>query len=103
MHTAAASQVAWLCAAACHDAACLEHMNRMRMLLPSGMLPLQCEHGVWLNAGALASSAAATLPFMSTTLEDGLLRWLRAAELTCDRAALLVVQVRAVAGSWDLD
>jgi signal transduction protein with GAF and PtsI domain len=62
--------------------------------------PVQCEHGVWLNAGALASSAAATLPFMSTTLEDGLLRWLRAAELTCDRAALLVVQARAGARSW---
>ncbi len=53
---------------------------------------MQCEHGVWLNAGALASSAASTLPFMSSTLEDGLLRWLRAAELTCDRAALLVAQ-----------
>jgi hypothetical protein len=63
---------------------------------------LQCEHGVWLNAGALASSAAATLPFMSTTLEDGLLRWLRAAELTCDRAALLVVQVRAVEAASDV-
>lgn len=26
------------------------------------------------------------------TVEDALLRWLRAAELTCDRAALLVAQ-----------
>lgn len=54
---------------------------------------VQCDHGVWLNAGTLVSSAAASLPFMSSTLEDGLLRWLRAAELTCDRAALLVAQV----------
>lgn len=57
---------------------------------------------MWLNAGALASSAAATLPFMSTTLEDGLLRWLRAAELTCDRAALLVVQVRGAEAAVDV-
>ena len=30
------------------------------------------------------------------TVEDALLRWLRAAELTCDRAALLVAQDPAV-------
>ena len=29
---------------------------------------------------------------ISGTVEEGLLRWLRAAELTCDRAALLVAQ-----------
>ena len=34
------------------------------------------------------------LPVISGTVEEALLRWLRAAELTCDRAALLVAQVR---------
>lgn len=29
---------------------------------------------------------------IASSLEDQLLRWLRAAELTCDRAALLVAQ-----------
>ena len=33
------------------------------------------------------------LPVISGTVEEALLRWLRAAELTCDRAALLVAQV----------
>lgn len=34
------------------------------------------------------------IPLVSGAVEDALLRWLRAAELTCDRAALLVAQVR---------
>ena len=37
------------------------------------------------------------LPVISGTVEEALLRWLRAAELTCDRAALLVAQVRTSA------
>lgn len=36
------------------------------------------------------------LPVVSAAVEEGLLRWLRAAELTCDRAALLVAQDRWV-------
>lgn len=39
------------------------------------------------------------LPAISGTVEDGLLRWLRAAELTCDRAALLVAQDSRVVAS----
>jgi len=35
-------------------------------------------------------------PAAPGTVEDALLRWLRAAELTCDRAALLVAQDPAV-------
>jgi len=54
---------------------------------------LQCDHGVWLTAAhALGSGFANFVPGLSRGVEDGLLRWLRAAELTCDRAALLVVQ-----------
>jgi Zn-dependent protease with chaperone function len=34
--------------------------------------------------------------YAAGTVEDALLRWLRAAELTCDRAALLVAQDPAV-------
>lgn len=36
------------------------------------------------------------LPVISSTVEEGIMRWLRAAELTCDRAALLVAQDRDV-------
>mmetsp|Transcript_1755 Transcript_1755/g.5092 ORF Transcript_1755/g.5092 Transcript_1755/m.5092 type:complete len:323 (-) Transcript_1755:264-1232(-) len=54
---------------------------------------LKCDHGLWLTiANLLASGAVSILPVISSSLEEGLLRWLRAAELTCDRAALLVAQ-----------
>ena len=55
---------------------------------------LKCDHGVWLTiANVLASGTLSVLPAASRAVEEALLRWLRAAELTCDRAALLVVQV----------
>lgn len=54
---------------------------------------LKCEHGVWLTvAHVLAGGTLSVLPVMARAVEDNLLRWLRAAELTCDRAALLVAQ-----------
>ena len=43
-------------------------------------------------ANVLASNTLTVLPLLSGAVEEGLLRWLRAAELTCDRAALLVAQ-----------
>lgn len=61
---------------------------------------LKCDHGVWLTAAnVLASGTVSLLPAISGTVEDGLLRWLRAAELTCDRAALLVAQDSRVVAS----
>lgn len=54
---------------------------------------LKCQHGVWLTAAnVLALGTVSLLPIVSRAVEEGLLRWLRAAELTCDRAALLVAQ-----------
>jgi Zn-dependent protease with chaperone function len=51
---------------------------------------LLCDHGVWLTAAsALASGAAAVLPGVGGAVEAALLRWARAAELSCDRAAVL--------------
>ena len=47
-------------------------------------------------ANVLASNTLAVLPLLSGAIEEGLLRWLRAAELTCDRAALLVAQDHCV-------
>ena len=46
-------------------------------------------------ANVLALGTVSLLPLVSGAVEEALLRWLRAAELTCDRAALLVAQVRA--------
>ncbi len=58
---------------------------------------LKCEHGVWLTAAnVLALGTVSLLPWVTRPVEEALTRWLRAAELTCDRAALLVVQDKRV-------
>eukprot|EP00286_Rhodomonas_abbreviata_P021857 CAMPEP_0181305454 /NCGR_PEP_ID=MMETSP1101-20121128/9738_1 /TAXON_ID=46948 /ORGANISM="Rhodomonas abbreviata, Strain Caron Lab Isolate" /LENGTH=394 /DNA_ID=CAMNT_0023411371 /DNA_START=10 /DNA_END=1194 /DNA_ORIENTATION=+ len=62
---------------------------------------LKCEHGVYLTAANLLTGIASQLPVfggvVSASLEASVLRWLRAAELSCDRASLLVAQdVRVV-------
>ncbi|XP_008450100.2 plastoglobule-localized metallopeptidase 48, chloroplastic [Cucumis melo] len=57
---------------------------------------LKCDHGVWLTFANILTVGAYTVPgfggFLARNLEEQLFRWLRAAELTCDRAALLVAQ-----------
>ncbi|PWZ30109.1 Protease HtpX [Zea mays] len=56
---------------------------------------LKCDHGVWLTFANILTMGAYTVPgfgMVAGFLEEQLYRWLRAAELTCDRAALLVVQ-----------
>ncbi|KAF3337482.1 Protease HtpX [Carex littledalei] len=56
---------------------------------------LKCDHGVWLTFANILAMGASSLPgfgFIAGFLEEQMYRWLRAAELTCDRAALLVVQ-----------
>ncbi|KDP46283.1 hypothetical protein JCGZ_10123 [Jatropha curcas] len=57
---------------------------------------LKCDHGVWLTFANILTLGAYTLPglgqLIAQSLEEQLFRWLRAAELTCDRAALLVAQ-----------
>lgn len=54
---------------------------------------LKCNHGVWLTIGnVLANGTSNLLPLVSSVAEESLFRWMRAAELTCDRSALLVVQ-----------
>lgn len=57
---------------------------------------LKCDHGVWLTFANILTLGAYTVPgigrLIAQSLEEQLLRWLRSAELTCDRAALLVAQ-----------
>jgi hypothetical protein len=73
---------------------------------PAASLQLGCEHT--LSDVARLKNVGEPVPMLSAllcwgvlwcaagTVEDALLRWLRAAELTCDRAALLVAQDPAV-------
>ena len=61
---------------------------------------LKCEHGVWLTAAnVLALGTVSLLPWVNNAVQEALTRWLRAAELTCDRAALLVSQNPKVVAS----
>jgi Zn-dependent protease with chaperone function len=59
---------------------------------------LKCEHSLFIAmANILLTPLASVFPVGNAALESSLLQWQRTAELTCDRAALLVVQdVRAV-------
>ncbi|KAE9448977.1 hypothetical protein C3L33_19125, partial [Rhododendron williamsianum] len=57
---------------------------------------LKCDHGVWLSIANIFILGAYGVPglggLIAQVLEEQLFLWLRAAELTCDRAALLVAQ-----------
>lgn len=57
---------------------------------------LKCDHGLWLTFANLIALGAYSVPglgaLLAHNMEEQLMRWLRAAELTCDRAALLVAQ-----------
>lgn len=57
---------------------------------------LKCEHGVYLTLANLMVLAASQVPawgrWMAEGLQDRLMEWVRCAELTCDRAALLATQ-----------
>ena len=47
---------------------------------------LKCDHGVWLTvANVLANGTMRFLPVVSSAVEEALFKWIRAAELTCDR------------------
>lgn len=90
---------------------------------------LKCDHGVWLTFANIITLGAYSVPGMfcdvlnfllimdihakgdtiypglgaiiAQSLEEQLFRWLRAAELTCDRAALLVAQdPKVFLSSW---
>lgn len=64
---------------------------------------LKCEHGVYLTLANLIVLAAGQISPVGTVLAQGLqaqmLEWLRCAEFTCDRAALLATQDPKVVAS----
>lgn len=57
---------------------------------------LKCEHGVYLTLANVMVLAAGLIPswgaFVAQSLQSQLLQWVRCAEFSCDRSALLVVQ-----------
>ena len=57
---------------------------------------LKCEHGVYLTMANVLVLAANLLPAWGTilaqSLQDRMLQWVRCAEFSCDRAALLAIQ-----------
>ena len=74
-----------------------DHLSCAKAVISHELGHLKCDHGVWLTvANVLAMGTVSFLPVISNAVEEGLMRWLRAAELTCDRAALLVAQDRGV-------
>ena len=64
---------------------------------------LKCEHGVYLTIANLIVLATAQLPSWGAAIAQGLqaqlLQWVRCAEFTCDRAALLATQDPKVVSS----
>ncbi len=57
---------------------------------------LKCDHGVYLTLVNLIVLAAGQLPnlggMLASTIQSQMLEWVRCAEFTCDRAALLATQ-----------
>ena len=57
---------------------------------------LKCEHGVYLSMANIMVLATGLIPtwggILAQSLQNQLLRWVRCAEFSCDRSALLVVQ-----------
>jgi len=72
------------------------HVTENQAVLAHELGHLKCDHGIWLTFANILTLGAYTIPglgsFIAQTFEEQLFRWVRAAELTCDRAALLVVQ-----------
>ncbi len=61
---------------------------------------LKCEHGVYLTmANLLVLTAGSVIPGLGQAIQGQMLQWLRCAEFSCDRAALLVVQDPKVVAS----
>ena len=80
------------------------HTSLVEMLTPEeiqGVMAhelghLKCEHGVYLTLANIMVLGASLLPnwgaALAQSLQAQMLQWLRCAEFSCDRAALLVAQ-----------
>ena len=87
------------------------HTSLMELLTPQEIQAviahelghLKCDHGVYLTLANLIILAAGQLPslggWIAQSLQAQMLQWLRCAEFTCDRAALLATQDAKVVSS----
>jgi len=87
------------------------HTSLIEMLTPAEIQAviahelghLKCEHSVYLTlANLVVLAAGQILPFgslLTQSLQTQILQWVRCAEFTCDRAALLVAQDPRVVAS----
>ncbi len=60
---------------------------------------LKCDHGVYLTLANILVQAASFGGLLAQNLQSGLMEWVRCAEFTCDRAALLATQDPRVVAS----
>ncbi|WP_027268736.1 M48 family metallopeptidase [Leptolyngbya sp. PCC 6406] len=63
---------------------------------------LKCDHSVYLTLANLLTLAASQLPWgevLAQGLQSQIMEWVRCAEFTCDRAALLVTQDARIVAS----
>ena len=74
----------------------LLNLDEIQAVIAHELGHLKCDHGVYLTLANLIVLAAGQLPslggLIAQTLQSQLLEWVRCAEFTCDRAALLVAQ-----------
>lgn len=86
------------------------HTSLLDLLLPEEIQAvighelghLKCDHSVYLTLANLLTVAASQLPFgdlIVPGIQSQMMQWVRCAEFTCDRAALLVVQNPRVVAS----
>ncbi|MDB9415186.1 M48 family metallopeptidase [Microcystis aeruginosa] len=80
------------------------HTSLIEMLTPAEIQAviahelghLKCEHGVYLTLANIMVLAAGLLPnwgtMLARSLQERMLAWVRCAEFSCDRSALLAVQ-----------
>ncbi|WP_071828043.1 M48 family metallopeptidase [Geminocystis sp. NIES-3709] len=70
--------------------------NEIKAVIAHELGHLKCEHGVYLSLANIMVLAAGLIPSWGTlvaqSLQNQLLQWVRCAEFSCDRSALLVVQ-----------
>ncbi|GAV70327.1 LOW QUALITY PROTEIN: Peptidase_M48 domain-containing protein, partial [Cephalotus follicularis] len=68
--------------------------KELQVILAHELGHLKCDHGVWLTFANILMLGAYWFTglggFIAQSLEENLFRWFRVAELTCDRATLLV-------------
>ncbi len=69
--------------------------DEIRAVIAHELGHLKCNHGVYLTMANILMLSAGLIPFggvLQQTLQDQLMQWVRCAEFSCDRAALLVSQ-----------